>query len=90
MIIPTVRNTKTITDLRENALELLNQAKKTGPTFIFHRSKPRAVMLSVEEYSNMMEMLEDYFDSLKAMELEENPQKDGITLEALIKQYKLI
>ena len=87
MIIPTIKNTKTITDLREKAVELLEQTKKSGPTFIFHRSKPKAVMLSIEEYSNMMEMLEDYFDSLKAKELEENPQKGGITLETLIKKY---
>lgn len=89
MIIPTAKNTKTITDLREKAVELLAQIKSSGPTFIFHRSKPKAVMLSIEEYSNMMEMLEDYFDSLKAQELEENPEKGGITLEALIKKYNV-
>ncbi|MDO8573560.1 MAG: type II toxin-antitoxin system prevent-host-death family antitoxin [Candidatus Daviesbacteria bacterium] len=89
MIMPTAQNTKTITDLREKALELLEQTKKAGPTFIFHHSKPRAVMLSIEEYSNMMEMLEDYFDSLKAKDLEENLQKGGITLDTLIKKYHL-
>ncbi len=90
MIIPTAKNTKTITDLREKALEMLEQTKKSGPTFIFHHSKPKAVMLSIEEYSNMMEMLEDYFDSLKAKELEENPQRGGISLDQLIKKYNRI
>lgn len=89
MIIPTDKNTKTITDLREKAVELLEQTKKSGPTFIFHRSKPKAVMLSIEEYSTLMEMLEDYFDSLKAQELEENPEKGGISLEQLAKKYNL-
>lgn len=89
MIIPTAKNTKTITDLREKALELLEQTKKLGPTFIFHHSKPKAVMLSIEEYSNMIAMLEDYFDSLKAKELEENPQRGGISLDQLIKKYNL-
>ena len=89
MIIPTGKNTKTITDLRENALEMLKQAKRIGPTFILHRSKPKAVMLSIEEYSNMMEMLEDYFDSLKAKELEDHPEKGGISLDQLIKKYDL-
>lgn len=89
MIIPTPQNTKTITDLRERALELLAQTKKAGPTFILHRSKPRAVMLSIEEYSNMMEMLEDYFDSLRAKELEENPEKGGKTLEQLAKEHNI-
>lgn len=87
MIIPTAKNTKTITDLREKAVELLEQAQKSGPTFIFLHSKPKAVMLSIKEYSNLMEMLEDYFDSLKAQELEENPQTGGITLDDLIKKY---
>lgn len=89
MIIPTDKNTKTITDLREKAIELLEQTKKSGPTFIFHHSKPKAVMLSIEEYSTLMEMLEDYFDSLKAQELEENPEKGGISLEQLTKKYNL-
>lgn len=89
MIIPTSKNTKTITDLREKALEMLQQARKVGPTFILHRSKPKAVMLSIEEYSNMMEMLEDYFDSIKAKELEESNEKGGISLDQLIKKYNL-
>lgn len=89
MIMPTAKNTKTITDLRERALDLLKQTKKEGPTFIFHHSKPKAVMLSIEEYSNLMEMLEDYFDTLTAKELEENPQKGGISLEQLTKKYHL-
>jgi len=89
MIIPTAHNTKTITDLREKALEMLEQTKKAGPTFILHRSKPTAVMLSIEEYANMLEMLEDYFDALKATELEEAGEKGGISLAQLIKKYHL-
>lgn len=89
MIIPTAKNTKTVTDLRERAVEMLNQTKKLGPTFILHRSKPKAVMLSIEEYSNMMEMLEDYFDAIKARALEEEGEKSGIGLDQLIKKYNL-
>lgn len=89
MILPTTKNTKTITDLREKALEMLEQAEKGGPTFIFHRSKPKAVMLSIEEYSNLMEMVEDYFDAVKAKELEEESLEGGISLDQLIKKYHL-
>lgn len=89
MIIPTAKNTKTVTDLREKAVEMLEQAKKAGPTFIFHRSKPKAVMLSIEEYANMIAMLEDYLDSLKAKDLEEEKQAGGIPLGQLIKKYNL-
>lgn len=89
MLIPTTKNTKTITDLREKALEMLEQTRKGGPTFIFHHSKPKAVMLSIEEYSNMIEMLEDYFDAVKAKELEEEGREGGISLDQLIKKYNL-
>lgn len=89
MIIPTAQNTKTITDLREKALELLKQVGKSGPTFILHRSKPKAVMLSIDEYVNLLEMLEDYMDSDKAKELEENPETGGFTLEEMAKKYKI-
>ncbi len=89
MIIPTAQNTRTITDLRERALGLLRQVEKSGPTFIFHRSKPKAVMLSINEYANLLEMLEDYLDSLKAKELEENLEKGGLTLKKLASKYKI-
>lgn len=89
MLLPTDKNTKTITDLREKAVELLDQIDEIGPTFIFHHSKPKAVMLSIEEYSNLMEAIEDYQDSLIAKNLEENPEKGGINLVQLAKKYKL-
>lgn len=44
-------------------------------------------ILTLEEYSNMIAMLEDYFDALKAKELEEESEKGGISLDQLIKKY---
>lgn len=89
MIIPTEKNIKTVTDLREKTLELLRQTKVSGPTIIFHHSKPMAVMLSIDEYSNMAEMLEDYLDVQEAKEFEENPQKGGISLKKLAQKYQI-
>lgn len=89
MLLPTNKNTKTITDLREKAVELLDQIDKIGPTFIFHHSKPKAVMLSMKEYANLMDSLEDYKDSLVAKDLEKNPEKGGINLDQLAKKYQL-
>ncbi len=89
MLLPTDKNTKTITDLREKTVELLEDIDKIGPTFIFHHSKPKAVMLSIEEYANLMDALEDYQDSLIAKQLEENPEKGGINLKQLVKKYQL-
>lgn len=87
MLIPTKENTKTITDLRERALELLKQVQKKGPTYIFHHSQPKAVMLSIEEYSDLLETLEDYLDSLTAKKLEANPEVGGKTLSEMAKKY---
>ena len=89
MIIPTEKNIKTVTDLRERTLELLRQTKTSGPTIIFHHSKPMAIMLSIDEYSNMSEMIEDYMDIQEAKELEDNPQKGGVNLKQLAKKYDL-
>lgn len=88
-MILNAQNTKSVTDLREKAIQLLNQLKKGGPTFIMHRNKPKAVMLSIDEYANLLGMVEDYFDAQLAKELEGNPEKSGITLEELSKKYNL-
>lgn len=89
MLMPTIRNTKTITDLREKALQLLSQVQKEGPAYIFHHSKPRAVMLSMDAYAGILDTLEDHLDTIKARQLEENPEIGGISLVELAKKYKL-
>ena len=89
MLMPTTQNTKTVTDLRERAVELLSQLKKGGPTYIFLHNKPKAVMLSMEEYQELLETLEDYTDALSAKEIEANPEKGGKTISQLAKKYNL-
>lgn len=89
MLIPTAQNSKTVTDLRERAIELLEHLNKTGPTIIFHRSKPKAVMLSMDEYKSLMDKVEDYIDALSAKDIEENPEKGGKTIAELSKKYDL-
>lgn len=67
----TSKNVKTISDMRENARGLLREAKSSDtPLYIFYRSKPEAVMLSLEEYQKMADMVEDYLDGIRARELE--------------------
>lgn len=69
-------NTKTISDMRENARKLLKQAKEEGPLYILYRSKPEAILISIEEYKKLADLAEDYLDSLKAQEFEvENKKK---------------
>ena len=75
-MIPTVQNTKTITDMREKALELLDQAERTAePVFVFHHSKPKAVIMSIEEFSKLKDLIEDLEDSILARRLEKKVGK---------------
>lgn len=91
-MIPTTDNVKTITDMREDALALLQEVNKTkGPFYIFHRSKPKAVLIAIKQYIKLHELLEDYFDSLSAQEYEkiDKTKVKWQTLEDLKKELSL-
>jgi len=87
MLIPTSKNVKTITDMREDALGLLEQVKKNGVTYIFNRSEPKAVIIDIDEFVRMQELLEDYFDEIDVQELETKPIGKLIPEEDIIKEY---
>ena len=87
MLIPTSKNVKTITDMREDALGLLEQVKQNGVTYIFHRSEPKVVMMDIDEFVRMQELLEDYFDEIDVQELEKKPIGKLIPEEDIIKEY---
>ena len=69
MLIPTSKNVRTITDMRENTLDLLKTIDKEGLAYIFHHSKPKAVMLSMDEFSAIQELIENYLDEKEAIKL---------------------
>ena len=80
-------NIKTVTDLREQTIKVLNSlSKKEGPTIILHRANPKAVLLSVQAYQKLVDLLEDYFDEELALELEKKPKKRGVPLEKVMKE----
>ena len=54
-----------ITDLRFKTEKVLEKAKKE-PVFLFYRHTLKGVLLSFESYQEMLNQLEDYFDSIKA------------------------
>ncbi|MBW7960478.1 type II toxin-antitoxin system prevent-host-death family antitoxin [Patescibacteria group bacterium] len=87
MLIPTSKNVKTITDMREDALGLLEGVKKHGITYIFHRSKPKAVIMDVDEFAKIQELIEDHLDELEAKELEKKPVGKLIPIENIMKEY---
>lgn len=87
MLIPTQKNVKTITDMREDALGLLNLVKKNGVTYIFHHSEPKAVMMDIDEFVRMQELLEDHFDEMEAKKLEKEPIGKLIPIEDIMREY---
>jgi len=84
----TQKNVKTISDMREDPKGLLDQAKKHGPTYIFYRSQPKGVLLSLKEYNRLCDMAEDYADSLKAQEQRSpNPKSNGALIRTCSRNY---
>lgn len=82
-------NVKTITQLRTNPLKVFKESA-AEPTFIFSRSRPVGVVMSVEEYNDLMETLEDYFDSLELKEAAAATKDKGlIPLDKFWERYKL-
>jgi len=77
--------------MREDAKGLLDQVKKQGPTYIFYRSKPEGVLLSLAEYNRLIEMLEDYQDGQKAKLYEKANKKSvkWVDHEKILKDLKL-
>lgn len=62
--------TRTITDLRKNTLEVLNDAKEAkSPLFIIQRSEIKSVILDFADYQKIAELLNDYNDILEAEEI---------------------
>lgn len=69
------QNISTISDLRFKTKDVLAKAAKE-PVFLFHRATPKGVLLSISEYEELMNTLEDFYLSLRAEDYEkENKQK---------------
>ncbi len=89
MLIPTTKNVKTITDMREDALGLLDSVQKNGLAYIFHRSQPRAVLMNIEDFVSLQNAVEDLEDYMAVQELEKEPRGRGIPIEKIAKKYGL-
>ena len=88
MLLPTRQNTKTITDLREDALGVLSDVDTLGMVYLFQHSDPRAVVLSMKEFAKLCELLEDRADEKEAAELSLEDRGSGIPLAAIAKKYQ--
>ena len=88
MLIATRDNTKTITDIREDAVGVLNEANQKGLLYVSYRSRPQAVLIDIDEFTRLMDMLEDYQDSLEAKRLEKIPKGEGVSLSEVKNLYE--
>lgn len=88
MLLPTSQNTKTITDLREDALGVLSDVDTLGLVYLFQHSDPRAVVLSMKEFAKLCELLEDRADERDAAELSLEDRGSGIPLKNIAKKYQ--
>lgn len=88
MLLPTSQNTKTITDLREDALAVLSDVDKLGLVYLFQHSNPRAVVLSLKEFTKLCELIEDRTDERDAAELSLEDRGKGMSLKNVLKKYQ--
>lgn len=83
MLIPTKANTRTITDIREDAIGVVNDVTAQGILYVTHHSLPQAVMMSIDEFVAMQEMLEDYQDLIDTRKLARQKRGAGIALKTI-------
>lgn len=88
MLLPTSQNTKTITDLREDAIGVLSDVDKFGLVYLFQHSDPRAVVLSLKEFTRICGLIEDRADERDAAELSLENRGKGIKLNIVSKKYQ--
>lgn len=74
--------------MREKTQELLEDVKKQGILYLFHHADPAAVMLSMEEFQRIHELLEDHLDEMEAKKLSRETRGKGIPLAKIIVKYK--
>ena len=86
-LIPNSTNTKTITDLREDALGVLNALEKDKLIYVNYKSKPRAVVLDVDQFIQLMEELEDLRDQVDAKLLAQESRGKGVPLDEVKRKY---
>lgn len=73
--------------MREDALGLLNSVQDNGLAYIFHRSKPKAVLLNIEEFALIQKIIEDYEDFMDVQQLKKEPIGKKVPLNVVMKKY---
>jgi len=83
-------NIKTITDMRQQTLAIMQYAQKNQePVFIMQHSKPKGVFLSFEKYQKMVSLIEDHLDTIETETVLESKETKFMPLEKFWRKYKL-
>jgi len=72
-----------MSDLRFKTKTVLDKTE-TEPVFLFHRSTPKGVLLSWNQYQTIIDQLEDYHLSLRAEGFEKEDKKNIKWISALM------
>ena len=83
-------NLQSITDLRENANQFISQLNKTQqPTIILKGNKPKMVVLSIDYYNKLLDLIEDNEDAFLASELISKAKPGGKDLKTVAQQLNI-
>lgn len=73
--------------MREDALGLLDSVSKQGLAYIFHRSKPKAVLLNIADFIVLQRAAEDLEDYIEVQKLKKEPIGKKVSFEKVLKEY---
>jgi PHD/YefM family antitoxin component YafN of YafNO toxin-antitoxin module len=63
---------KSITDLRANPLLVSQLASDGDPVYILNRNKPVSILMGVQQYEDMLDLLQDAKDAAEIAELKKS------------------
>lgn len=83
-------NFGTISQLRSNTNAVLQKASQ-APLWLLRKSKPEAVLLSIEAYQRLVDMAEDQFlsDKAKEYEKEDKSKVEWVSHDQVKKEYNV-
>lgn len=84
-----ISNTVSITDVARNVSKVFAEAKES-PKLVIKNNKPEILLMSIEEYDELIDTLQDFEDYVMAMErVEANKDKKLIDSETFWKKFNI-
>ncbi len=65
----TKNNIVPISKMRSDTKAVLKKLRSCQPLYLFSRSTPQAVLLGIDDYAAMQEIIEGYFDSQELLSI---------------------